>query len=281
MLARTVRAAAGAALAAELAPLFAVPAQRGFKIGACEWSLGKSDPSCMALAKTLGLDGVQVNMGSAADHLRLRQPEVQRAYLEAARANGVAIGGLALAELNNIPLKSDPRAAVWVVDAIDVARAMGAKVILVAEFYKGELQGDPAGVDRTVEVVKEIAPRAERAGVILGLENYLSAEENLEMIRRIGSPAVQVYYDVGNSTDKGYDICREIRLLKGRLCELHFKDADFLLGQGRIDFAKVRAAVDDIGYRGWIQIEAAAPHGLMKDYPADVAFVRGLFPKEA
>ena len=27
---------------------------------------------------------------------------------------------------------------------------------------------------------------------------------------------MQVYYDVGNSTDKGYDIYKEIRMLKGR-----------------------------------------------------------------
>jgi len=167
------------------------------------------------------------------------------------------------------------------VDAIEVARAIGAKVILVAQFFKGELKGDQTGVDRTVEVLQEIAPRAERAGVILGLENYLSAEENLDLVRRIGSSAVQVYYDVGNSTDKGYDIYREIRLLKGQLCELHFKDADHLLGKGRIDFAKVRAAVDEIDFRGWIQIEAAAPNGLMKDYPANLAFLRSLFPPAA
>ena len=54
-----------------------------------------------------------------------------------------------------------------------------------------------------------------------------------------------------------------------------------MLGQGRVDFTKVRAAVDEIDFRGWIQIEAAAPHGLMKDYPANLAFLRGLFPPAA
>ena len=281
MLLRTARTAAATTLAARLAPLLAAPGQRGFKIGACEWSLQKSGPEVMTVAKAIGLDGVQVDLGNPGNHIWLRRPEIQQAYLAAARATGVAIGGLALAELNNIPLKSDPRAAVWVVDAIEVARAIGAKVILVAQFFKGELKGDPTGADRTVEVLQEIAPRAERAGVILGLENYLSAEENLDLVRRIGSSAVQVYYDVGNSTDKGYDIYREIRLLKGQLCELHFKDADHLLGKGRVDFAKVRAAVDEIDFHGWIQIEAAAPNGLMKDYPANLAFLRSLFPPAA
>ena len=128
-------------------------------------------------------------------------------------------------------------------------------------------------------VLKELAPRAEKAGVILGVENYLSAEENLAILDRVGSGAVQVYYDVGNSTDKGYDIYKEIRMHKDRICEFHAKDGGFMLGQGRIDFAKVRAAMDDIGYRGWIQIEAAAPNDLVSDYRMHFEFLRGIFPK--
>lgn len=281
MLARAAQGAAVMACSSSLAPLLAAPADRGFKIGACEWSLQKEGPEVFAVAKQIGLDGVQVNLGNAGNKMWLRRPEVQKAYLDAAKQNGVAVGGLALGEFNSIPLKSDLRAAVWLVDSIDVAVAIGAKVILVAQFYKGELKDDKAGVDRTVEVLKEVAPRAERAGVILGLENYLSAPENLDIVQRVASPAVQVYYDVGNSTDKGYDIYQELRLLKGQLCELHFKDASHLLGKGRVDFTKVRAAVDEIGYRGWIQIEAAAPNGLLKDYPENLAFLRGLFPKTA
>ncbi len=137
--------------------------------------------------------------------------------------------------------------------------------------------GDQAGIDHTVEALKRLAPKAEAAGFIFGLENYLSAEENLAIIGRVGSSAVKVYYDVGNSTDKGYDIDREIRMLKGQVCEFHAKDGNFMLGQGRIDFQKVREAMDAIDYRGWIQIEAAAPRDLVGDYKKDLAFLKGIF----
>jgi L-ribulose-5-phosphate 3-epimerase len=275
---RTTRFAAALALGPAFAPLLAAPGARGFKIGAPEWSLGKADPSCFEVAREIGLDGVQVNLGSLGDQMHLRQPAVQQAYLTAARQNGVEIASLALAELNNIPLKSDPRAVIWLLDAMPVARALGVKVILVAEFSRGELKGDKEGTDRTVDLLKEAGPRAEKAGVILGLENYLSAAENLDILQRVGSPAVQVYYDVGNSADKGYDIYHEIRMLKDRVCEFHAKDGGFMLGQGRVDFHKVRQAMDDIEYRGWIQIEAAAPHSLVEDYRADLKFLKGIFP---
>jgi len=277
MLVRTAAAAGGLALAAPFAPLFADEARRRFKIGACEWSLRKGDPTSLEVAKQIGLDGVQVNLGSVGNDLHLRQPAVQQAYQEMAKKTGVEISSLALAELNNVPLKNDPRAEGWLADTLVVLRQMHLKIVLVAAFGKGDLAGDQAGIDHTVEVLKKQAPRAERDGLVLGLENYLSAEENLEILHRVGSPAVQVYYDVGNSTDKGRDIYQEIRRLKGRICEFHAKDGKFMLGQGRIDFQKVRAAMDDIEYSGWIQIEAAAPHELIADYQTDLKFLKSIF----
>lgn len=278
MIGRTTRLATTLAFGSALAPVLAAPGGRGFKIGAPEWSLRKSDPSCFEVARDIGLDGVQVNLGSLGDRMHLRQPAVQEAYLTAARRNGLEIASLALAELNNIPLKNDPRAAIWLLDSLAVAQALGVKVILVAQFFHGDLKSDKEGTDRTVELLKELAPRAEKAGVILGLENYLSAAENLDILQRVGSSALQVYYDVGNSTDKGYDIYQEIRALKDQVCEFHAKDGNFMLGQGRIDFHKVRQAMDEIDYRGWIQIEAAAPHTLVEDYRADLKFLKGIFP---
>jgi sugar phosphate isomerase/epimerase len=54
-----------------------------------------------------------------------------------------------------------------------------------------------------------------------------------------------------------------------------------MLGQGRIDFRKVRNALDDIQYSGWIQIEAAAPHGLIADYAADCKYLKSTSPTPA
>jgi sugar phosphate isomerase/epimerase len=266
--------------AAKYQPLLANPTARWFKIGACEWSLGKSDPSCFQLAKEIGLDGVQVNMGHLRDDMQLRKPAVQKAYLAAAQAVNLEIASLAIAETNQVPLKRDPRAAQWLADSVGVCQALGLKVVLAACFAAGELQmGNTEEIDHFVKVFRDVAPQAERGGVALGIESYLSAEDNLRLLERIGSPAVQVYYDVGNSTDKGRDVCREIRLLGKQICEFHAKDAGFMLGQGRIDFRKVREAIDAIGYSGWFQIEAAHPHGLVADYAADYKYLRSVFPE--
>ena len=133
--------------------------------------------------------------------------------------------------------------------------------------------------------LKEVAPKAEKAGVTLGIESWLSAEDHSRIIDRVGSPAVKVYYDVANSTERGYDIDKEIRWLgkQAQICEFHMKENGKLLGQGRIDFRKVRAALDDIGYRGPMQIEAAVPTGanLIESYIANRKFLQDIFPPDA
>ena len=189
------------------------------------------------------------------------------------------IASLAIGELNGVPYKSDPRTVEWVSDCVDVCQKLGVRVVLLAFFGKGDLKGDKPGTEEVVRRLKAVAPKAEKAGVVLGIESWLSAEEHLDILDRVGSKAVRVYYDVCNSNDRGYDIYQEIRQLgRARICELHAKENGALLGQGKVDFQKVRAALDDIGYRGWVQIEGAVPKGaqMLESYKANCRFLRGV-----
>lgn len=279
MLRQSVQATAWLALAANCAPLFAAPDKRRFRLGACDWSIGKmADPAAFEVAEQIGLDGVQVSLGTVADNMHLRQPQVQQQYKVAARARGLQVSSLAIGELNNIPYKSDPRTVQWVSDSIDVCKVFGVRVVLLAFFSNDDLRDDPAGVDEVVRRLKAVAPKAEKAGVILGIESWLSADQHLDILKRVGSKAVQIYYDVCNSNDRGYDIYKEIRQLGKHICEFHAKENGALLGQGKVDFHKVRAALDDIGYHGWLQIEGAVPPGkpMLESYQANCKFMRGI-----
>jgi len=256
-------------------------APRRFNIGACDWSLGqRGKTDALAVARKLGLDGVQVSMGNVNDDLQLRRVEVQRAYVDAAAAAGVRIGGVALDVMNQVPYKSDSRTEAWVADSIDVASTLGVRAILLAFFEAGDLRDDAAGQAEVIKRLRGVASKAERAKVILGIESWLSAPELMRMLDAIGSPNVQVYYDVANSTQMGYDVSSEIRLLgRSRICEFHAKENGFLLGEGRVDFPAVRRAMDDIGYSGWIQIEGAVPKGqpMFESYVHNLRYLRSLF----
>jgi len=253
---------------------------RGFKIGVCDWTIGKrTDLASLEMAERLGLDGVQVDFGSGENDLPLCNPELQKKFLEAAKKHNVQVVSLALGVLNDVPYKSDPRAERWVSESVDVCRAMGVNVVLLAFFGNGDLRNDKKGTDVVVERLKKVAPKAEEAGVFFGIESWLSAEQHLDIINRVGSPAVKVYYDVANSHKAGYDIYQEIRLLGKQICQFHAKDYDDLYGKGTIAFEEVRWAMDDIGYRGWIVIEGTEmPLGLEDSIRYDAKYLRSVFP---
>jgi len=250
-----------------------------FKIGACDWTLGKrTNPEALEVARRLGLDGIMVDMGDPRTGFPLLQPELQKKYLKQAKELKVAIVSMALGILNELPYKKELQAQQWVADSIEVSRAFGTHVVLLAFFGKGDLKNDMKGTDAVTERLKEIAPKAEKAGVVLGVESWLSAAEHVAVLDKVGSKAVQVHYDLGNSHKMGYDIYQEIRFLGRHICELHAKDYDGLFGKGTINIPEVRRAVDDIHYRGWMHIESGVNE---QDIGSNGRYLRTIFPSNA
>jgi sugar phosphate isomerase/epimerase len=259
--------------------------KRNFKIGACDWSLGKSgDLGAFGIAKEIGLDGIMVNMGSESNQLKLRDLSVQQEYLKYSKETGIEISSIAIAELNNIPYKSDPRTEQWVWDSVDVAKNLSVPVVLLAFFGNNDLRNDAKGKQEVVRRLKRVAPHAEKKGIILGIESYLSADEQIDIIDQVGSKNIKVYYDFCNVTDAGLDTVKEFKKLgKERICELHMKENGFLLGSGVNDWKAIGQAIHETNYKGdgWMQIEGAIPKGAdrVKSYQQNFQFLKNIFIK--
>lgn len=255
--------------------------QAGMKFSMCDWSIGRSDPSVFDVAREIGLDGVEVSIGYPKDNLQLRRPEVQKAYMEAARRTGLSISSTAMGVLNEVPLMSEPKAALWVADGIEATARLGAKTMLLAFFGKGELKEDAKDdMRRVTEALIELAPRAEKAGVILGFESYLSAKTLIGIMDEVKSPALQVYYDVYNNAHVKHDPLEEMRLLgRQRICQVHFKDYPMLeKGSGTVDWPAVVKVLREIKYDGWIVLETGSPNkDIVADTKKNLAYAKGLF----
>jgi len=257
------------------------------KIGAPDWNLQlEAKPASVELAKSVGFDGVQISLGHSSDpksppaHLPVGDSDLFERFLAESRKNSFPIASTCVEILHRNYLKNDPLGKKWVAESIPLTRKLGARVILLPFFGKGALQTQ-AEMDYVGDFLKEIGPEAEKTGVILGLENTISAEDNARILDHAQSKAVLVYYDVGNSFHNGFDIYKEIRWLgKDRICEFHLKDNPHLLGQGKIDFEKVVEAIADIGFGGWAQLETVAPSGdVKKDMKTNLDYIRGLLAK--
>lgn len=262
------RALLGAATVTLLRPpSFAAATPDVLKIGVTDWNLKKTgDLAAVALAKSLGFDGVQVSLGRtpSGGKLPLDNPEIQSQYVAAGKKQNIALAGTCLDILHVNYLKNDKLGQKWVADGIPITKNLNAGVMLMPFFGKGALE---TAQERQYvgDVLKEIAPAAERAGILLGLEDTISAEDNVRIMERTQSPAVRVYYDVGNSNKNGFDVVKEIRWLgKERICQMHLKDSTYI-GEGPIDFVAVMRAIHDIGYTAFANLETSAPSGSIPD----------------
>jgi L-ribulose-5-phosphate 3-epimerase len=251
----------------------------GFKIGVTDWNLqlaGKVE--AVALAAKLGFEGVEVSLGRKPvdGKLPLDNAELQEQYLAEAKKHNIRLAGTCLDILHVNYLKNDKLGQKWVADGIPITKKLNARVMLMPFFGKGAME-TPQEMDYVADVLKELAPEAEKAGVLLGLEDTISAEDNVRIMDRVKSKALQVYYDVGNSTKNGFDVIREIRWLGAkRICQIHLKDQGYL-GEGSIDFARVIKTMDDAGYKGFANFETSSPSkNIEGDMKRNLAYVRKL-----
>jgi len=269
---------AGSLFLADAAMLFGAEAKPSWKVGIFDPTIQAAGRlSSFPIAKELGFEGVQVSYHpNGPDSLAVKENRPK--FLAAAKETGLEIASLALGILNNSPLATTPEADGWVEDCLDAMVEMNVDQVLLAFFVKADLTQNQDHLPLVIEKLKRLAPIAEKKKKILAVESYLSAEENLKLLDAVGSDAIKVYYDVANSTDKGYDIFHEIKLLGSRklISQFHFKENRVRLGDGDIDFPKICETLKSIDYKGWFIVEAAVSGDLMESQAANAQYVKNL-----
>jgi L-ribulose-5-phosphate 3-epimerase len=251
--------------------------RRGFaeegklRIGVTDWSLNlDGNPDAMGLAASLGFDGVQISFGQKLvdGKLPMDNPEVIANYLSLSKEHGIRIDGTSMDQHTSL----DPK---WMLDSIRLTRALNTTVLELPFFGPSAIK-TKTDMEHAGDVLRDLAPEAAKAGVILGLENALSAEDNARIIERSGTASVKVFYDVGNSTAAGFDPAKEIRWLgRERICQFHFKDNPHYLGEGNIQFAPIVQAIRDIYFVGYANLETNSPSGkISADMSRNLTYIR-------
>ena len=272
----TRRRLLAAALAAPL-----VRAAAKIPIGITDWNLRlAANPEAIPLAAQLGFDGIQISCGRRLvdDKMPLDNPAVIARCLALSKQHKIPIIGTCVDRLHDNGLKSDPLAVRWVRDSILLTRAVRTRVLLLPFFGKWALSTRQE-MEYTGDALRDLASEAERGDVILGLENTISAEDNVRIMDRARSRNVSVYYDVGNSTNNGFDVLKEIRWLgKDRICQIHLKDNPNYLGQGKIQFVPIMAAIREIGFTGYAVLETDSKSAatLEADMRRNLGYIRGV-----
>jgi len=254
------------------------------RVGMTDWNLGqRGDISKISLAREIGLDGIQISLMFPEDgSLHLRDPIVQAQFRQAALDNGIQICSLAIGGVgqSRMPLHTNPAAAILLIEAIEVARGLGTNNILLPVLGRSHIDMEnQAEVDTFVAMMKEVARFAEKAGVVVSLEDWLSAQDNARVVDAIGSDHVAVYYDPRNMKSKVGDPYGDATLLGKRIHQIHVKNGKKLMREvDTLDWPRLAQEFYDVGYKGWYVLETSSPSGdLVKDTRDNIDYVRKTF----
>ena len=258
------------------------------RVGMTDWNLGqRGDITKIALAREIGLDGIQVSVQYPTDGKpTLRDPKTQAAFKRAALENGIQICSLAIGNpgKSRMPMHTSPAFAILLAEAVEIAYNIGTNNILLPILGDSHIDmTNQAQVDTFVAMMKEVARYAEKYEVVVGLEDWISAQDNIKLLDAIGSDYVAVYYDAHNIVSRiNTDIYAEPKLLGKRISQIHVKNANMLLETpgGKMDWPRMAKEFYDIGYRGWYVLETGSPtKDIVADTRANVAYVKKNFPR--
>lgn len=160
------------------------------------------------------------------------------------------------------------------------AKAYGASSVLLVPGTVTKQVSYADAFTRSVAEIKKAVPLAEELGVVIAIENVwnqflLSPREAVEFADAFQSPFVKWHFDVGNVVNTGFPE-QWIQTLGPRIVKIHVKefsrklrDSQGLregfkvnLMEGDSDWPAVMAALDSVGYNGWLITEQWRADGL-------------------
>lgn len=140
------------------------------------------------------------------------------------------------------------------------AARLGVRDIVVPCVDQSSL-GDEDAQRRLVRALRPLVARAEGLGIHMALETDLAPKPFAALLDDIGSAAVTVNYDTGNSAALGHDPAEEFAAYGDRITDIHIKDrtrggGPVVLGEGDCDLDTVVRLIAESGFDGPLIMQA-------------------------
>jgi sugar phosphate isomerase/epimerase len=242
-----------------------------FRLAAQEAMLeGDTLEEKFAFAKSVGFDGIELS-GKGNGVFAARAEE-----LRAARAAGVEMPSAVVAQIPFLGDFDPSRRAASIAELkvllATLADAGAAGIVCPNAFGVFSKRLPPFTVPRNddeslaslVDALREVATVGEEHGSAVFLEplnrfeDYLinTLEQASRVVDEVASPAVRVIADTFHMSIEEADIGAAIRAAGSRIAHVQLGDSNRLEpGAGHYNWPETLAALEDIGYEGWLAME--------------------------
>ena len=260
-----------------------------YKIGLIDLMLLKRQKlGAISLAKELGADGVEVDMGGLGNRPtfdnQLLIDSVRSQFLKTAKELGVEIFSLAMTGYYAQSFCNREEYIRSIEDCIATMKLMNVTTAFLPLGVQCDLKKNPRVRDSVITRLRMAGKMAERAGVVIGIETSLSAAEEVTLLKQIGSPAIKIYFNFSNPLKERRDLITELKILgKDRICMMHAsnKDSVWLQNDPQINMVQVKQALDEMGWTGWLVVErsrdANKPRDVKGNYGANTSYLKKIF----
>jgi sugar phosphate isomerase/epimerase len=266
-------------------------ASQRYQVAVCDWMILKRQKlGAFQLAKDIGADGVEVDMGSLGQRetfaSALTNAATRQQFLDKARDLNLGIASIAMSGFYAQSFAERTNVTRLVQDCLDTMQAMKVKVAFLPLGVKSDLLKNPTLRPQVVERLKAAGKLAEAAGVVIGIETELDVDEQIKLLTDVGSPAIKIYYNLASAIQHQRDCSAELKKLgKERVCQIHFSntDAHWLQNDPQVNVQNIKSTLDEMDWRGWLVIERSRDtnevHNVKKNYGANAAYLKSVFQK--
>ena len=260
-----------------------------YKVGLIDLMLLKRQKlGAITLTQQIGADGLELDMGGLGKRPtfdnQLANDSIRQVFMDKAKELKLEICSLAMTGYYAQSFCGREEYQQSIRDCIKTMKAMNVKVAFLPLGVQCDLKKDPSIRDSVVSRLKVVGKMAEESGVVIGIETALSAKEEVALLKEIGSPAIQIYFNFSNPLKEGRDLYKELKILgKNRICMIHAtnKDGVWLEKDPEIDMLKVKKTLDKMKWSGWLIIErsrdASKPKDVKGNYSANTAYLKKIF----
>jgi SSS family solute:Na+ symporter len=265
------------------------PKPQKYKVAVVDLMLLKRQKlGAIPLAHTVGADGLEVDMGGLGNRETfentLTTDSIRRQFLGTAQADSIEFCSLALTGFYSQNFATRPTYEKNIADAIATMKALHVGIAFLPLGVNADPGKHPELKDSLIRRLKVAGKMAEQAGVIIGIETTLAANDELQFLKAIGSPGIKSYFNFANALDAKRDLVNELRTLgRDNICQVHCTNTDsvWLQNDSAIDLKKVKATLDEMGWNGWLVVErsrdAKDPHNVKKNFRANTHYVQSIF----